>query len=110
MNPADTQLNANILEAMVSAAPADTFLTLERDARDAGRGLWSQPTATNTPPPARANTPAPQTNCDPSYPDVCIPSFPPDLNCDDIPYRRFTVLPPDPHRFDGDDDGLGCEN
>jgi len=23
--------------------------------------------------------------------------------------RRFTVLPPDPHDFDGDDDGIGCE-
>ncbi len=48
-------------------------------------------------------------NCDPSYPDVCIPSPPPDLNCGDIPYRRFWVLPPDPHGFDGDNDGIGCE-
>ena len=29
----------------------------------------------------------------------------------DIPDRRFPVLPPDPHRFDGnDDDGVGCES
>ncbi len=48
-------------------------------------------------------------NCDPSYPDVCIPPPPPDLDCKDIPYRRFRVLPPDPHRFDGDHDGIGCE-
>jgi hypothetical protein len=47
--------------------------------------------------------------CDPAYPTVCIPPPPPDLNCADIPYRNFTVLPPDPHRFDGDGDGIGCE-
>jgi len=50
------------------------------------------------------------TGCDPAYPTVCIPSPPPDLDCKDIPYRRFTVLPPDPHRFDGDHDGVGCES
>jgi micrococcal nuclease len=48
-------------------------------------------------------------DCDRSYPDVCIPPPPPDLNCPDVPHRRFRVLPPDPHRLDGDRDGLGCE-
>ena len=48
-------------------------------------------------------------NCDPSYPDVCIPSPPPDLNCSDIPYRNFRVLPPDPHHFDSNHNGIGCE-
>lgn len=47
--------------------------------------------------------------CDPSYPDVCIPSPPPDLDCGDISYSRFSVLQPDPHRFDNDGDGIGCE-
>ena len=47
--------------------------------------------------------------CDPSYPTVCIPPPPPDLDCGDIPYRNFPVLPPDPHGFDGDGDGIGCE-
>ena len=47
--------------------------------------------------------------CDPSYPDVCIPPPPPDLDCKDIPYRNFRVLPPDPHHFDADRDGIGCE-
>jgi len=57
-------------------------------------------------------TQAPQGDgeCDPSYPDVCIPKSPPDLDCGDITYRRFRVLPPDPHRFDGDKDGIGCES
>ncbi len=49
-------------------------------------------------------------NCDPSYPTVCIPPPPPDLDCADVPYRNFTVLPPDPHGFDGDGDGVGCES
>ena len=49
-------------------------------------------------------------NCDPSYPDFCIPSPPPDLDCKDISQKRFTVLQPDPHRFDGDKDGIGCES
>ena len=61
-----------------------------------------QPTATPQPPS--------QGNCSPSYPDVCIPPPPPDLDCKDVPYRRFRVLPPDPHRFDADHDGIGCES
>ena len=48
--------------------------------------------------------------CDPSYPDICIPPYPPDLDCKDVPYKKFRVLPPDPHRFDGDKDGVGCES
>ena len=44
-----------------------------------------------------------------AYPDVCIPSPPPDLDSGEIVYRNFTVLAPDPHRFDGDKDGVGCE-
>lgn len=47
--------------------------------------------------------------CDAAYPDVCIPSRPPDLDCGDIAARRFTVRLPDPHNFDGDNDGIGCE-
>jgi PKD repeat protein len=47
--------------------------------------------------------------CDPSYPDLCIPPPPPDLGCDDISDSNFEVLPPDPHGFDGNNDGIGCE-
>ena len=61
------------------------------------------------PPPPQSALP-PATECDPAYPTVCIPSPPPDLDCKDITFRRFTVLPPDPHRFDGDHDGVGCES
>lgn len=67
------------------------------------------PKPTNTPKPTATPTKDPS-KCHPSYPTVCIPPPPPDLNCDDIPYRNFTVLPPDPHRFDSDKDGIGCES
>jgi len=49
-------------------------------------------------------------DCDPAYPDVCIASTPPDLNCADVPDKGFTVLSPDPHGFDRDGDGVGCES
>lgn len=53
------------------------------------------------------------TNCSASYPTVCIPPPPPDLDCSQIPYRNFSVIytvpNPDPHHFDGDHDGIGCE-
>jgi hypothetical protein len=62
------------------------------------------------PPPVVQPQPAPRpSNCHPSYPTLCLPPPPPDLDCRDIPYRRFPVVPPDPHRFDGDGDGIGCE-
>jgi hypothetical protein len=69
------------------------------------------PTSTPAPVIAPTDTPAlpPAANCDPSYPDVCIPPPPPDLDCGDIPYQNFRVLPPDPHRFDRDKDGIGCQ-
>ncbi len=56
----------------------------------------------------------PSANCAASYPDVCIAPPPPDLDCGQITHRRFrvihTVPSPDPHRFDGDRDGMGCES
>ena len=48
--------------------------------------------------------------CEPSYPTICVPPPPPDLNCSDIPHVNFPVLPPDPHNFDSDNDGIGCQN
>lgn len=63
------------------------------------------------PPPPPAPEPAP--DCDPSYPDFCLPSPPPDLDCGSAAIggrQDFTVLPPDPHGFDGDNDGVGCES
>jgi micrococcal nuclease len=53
--------------------------------------------------------PVPGGRCDPSYPGVCIPPPPPDLDCKDVAHKGFTVVGADPHRFDGDGDGVGCE-
>jgi len=50
-----------------------------------------------------------EVSCSQYYPDVCISPYPPDLDCGDIHHKRFKVLQPDPHRFDGDKDGIGCE-
>jgi uncharacterized protein YraI len=85
-------------------------------------GSTTQPVATSTAIPASATAtsipPAPTAiptqvkqapNCDPSYPGVCIPNYPPDLDCGDIPYKRFQVVGADLHGFDRDRDGIGCE-
>ena len=96
----------------------------ERQASSNHTGTWSACNATSTstvttplpivPPPSTTTNPSPPAgSCAPSYPDVCIPPPPPDLDCGQIPYKRFrvihTVPNPDPHRFDGDHDGVGCE-
>lgn len=65
----------------------------------------SQPTAR---PPAAQPTARPA-NCHPSYPTVCIAYPLPDLDCPQIPFKRFQVVGSDPHRFDSDRDGIGCE-
>ncbi len=57
----------------------------------------------------RQLAPSAPRRCDPSYPSVCIPPPPPDLDCADISYSYFLVFQPDPHFFDRDFDGLGCE-
>jgi micrococcal nuclease len=96
---------------------ASALLRATDAARAARRGLWGACDVTWNPDIraiVRPRTAHPgagvaKTNCDPSYPTVCIPPPPPDLDCADIAYRNFKVLPPDPHRFDGDHDGIGCE-
>ncbi len=104
-------------------------------ARDNQLGLWSLCGGTDTPlsavrPPAdpapaavsevpaepafvpeAAPEPAPEpapAGCDASYPTLCLPSVP-DLDCGEVGASQFPVVPPDPHGFDGDGDGVGCE-
>jgi hypothetical protein len=64
------------------------------------------------PPPAQPTpVPPPAQRCDPNYPTLCLPVGPPDVvNCGDISARNFPVGPRDPHRLDGDNDGIGCES
>ena len=40
---------------------------------------------------------------------VCMAPAPPDLDCADINTTNFEVRQPDPHGFDRDEDGIGCE-
>lgn len=87
--------------AQVSTFPPDVkyaeqFLVAQSAAREARLGLWELSGTSSS-------------ECDAAYPDVCIPPQPPDLDCSQISYTNFTVLAPDPHRFDGDRDGVGCE-
>lgn len=78
---------------------AHVFRTAEENAREDEIGLWQTSSGGS----------GSSDNCHPSYPTVCIPPPPPDLDCGDISYRRFSVIGSDPHRFDGDNDGVGCE-
>jgi micrococcal nuclease len=97
---------------------ADRLLAAAHAAKSARRGLWKACPGTVLDPygPVQTGQSGPPAasrgagTCDPSYPTVCIAPPPPDLDCADVPYRRFRVVPPDPHRFDGDHDGLGCES
>lgn len=108
--------------AYAGSWPPDTscdvvFAEAQSTARANKLGLWvPTPTAKPYIPPLVIVPTQPQTygimgggGCDPAYPDVCIPPPPPDLNCGQITHRRFRVLSPDPHNFDGDNDGVGCE-
>lgn len=96
--------------AAVTTYPPDVkyvdalYLSAQREAQASGIGIWGTP-----PTPQQVPIP-PIGNCHPSYPGVCIPPAPPDLDCGEIPFRRFAVVPPDPHGFDGDGDGIGCES
>jgi micrococcal nuclease len=106
--------------AYASSYPPDvacdqTFLVAHQSAMQEKIGLWAPtPIPSLTPasrlPEVTSAIPITGSDCDPAYPTVCIPPSPPDLDCGDIPHRRFQVLPPDPHNFDGDHDGVGCES
>lgn len=111
------------VDAVEAATGYDFFSNVPKSHQDAiessvdGGGTRVQrPTSTVAPKPVRSSKPTPTPtatqagNCSPAYPDVCIPPPPPDLDCGDIQYKNFKVLPPDPHNFDGKDkDGVGCE-
>lgn len=47
-------------------------------------------------------------DCDSNYSGTCVPVVSYDLNCDDIG-GSVRVVGSDPHGFDGDGDGYGCE-
>jgi micrococcal nuclease len=101
------------------------YVDAQDEAQANARGLWGAaatpaPTLAPAPAPTLAPAPAPilpiapAANCDPSYPGICIPLGSADLDCGEIQWRRFAVawnVPnPDPHGFDADADGIGCES
>ena len=93
---------------------AAALLAAARNARAEQRGLWGAcraiwnpyAPATTSPRGGRGNA-----RCDPSYPGVCIPAYDRvgDLDCVHVAARNFRVVGRDPHGFDGDGDGVGCE-
>jgi micrococcal nuclease len=89
---------------------ASRLLDAERAAKRSGRGLWGASCGPQTAPVPLV---PPSGSCDPNYTGACVPRHPPDLDCPDLralglalPVR---VVGSDPHRLDGDGDGLGCE-
>jgi len=97
---------------------ADRLLSAAKAAKAARRGLWRACPGTILDPLRQVETRqkdttprglVPRSGCDPSYPTVCIPPYPPDVDCADVPYDDFKVVGTDPHDFDGDRDGVGCE-
>jgi micrococcal nuclease len=85
-----------------NVAYVDRFLAAQHVAREQERGLWGGCSVSGGSESAQ--------RCDPSYPNVCIPPPPPDLDCGDISFRMFRVKGSDPHTFDGDHNGVGCES
>jgi micrococcal nuclease len=100
---------------------AGWLLRAAQNAKAAKRGLWTAcprtvldpfravSTGQSGPP---SSTSPPTGKCDPNYAGGCVPPYPPDLDCADI--RALGIAPvrvvgSDPHRLDGDHDGLGCE-
>lgn len=108
-----TFVNQKLVEAGLAEASAYTPDTAciealkraQHRAQTAKVGLWR----TSLISPITGGEAARTKECDESYPDVCIPPAPPPLDCTEISHQRFQVLPPDPHGFDPDDNGIGCE-
>jgi micrococcal nuclease len=101
---------AKVYETRPTFARRASYVAASSRAAGAGSGLWSACSGQPRP----IVTPPSRGNCEESYPDVCIPPPPPDLDCGQITFKRFRVVyttpSPDPHRFDGDRDGIGCES
>jgi micrococcal nuclease len=125
-------LNANVLMVRAGAAApyfygsdlgkyALRLLSDAQKAKRAKRGLWGACPGTVLDPLSAIDTgvsgPPPRVaprngKCDPNYTGACVPPYPPDLDCDDL--RTLGLAPVrsvggDPHRLDGDEDGIGCE-
>lgn len=76
---------------------------------NAGISIGNPACQAPAPPPPPPPPPPAGPACHPSYPDFCIPPPPPDLDCGDFSQKRFRSTGSDPHRLDGDGDGIACE-
>ncbi|MET0421529.1 MAG: thermonuclease family protein [Acidimicrobiia bacterium] len=93
---------------------ADEFSALGATARENGVGLWGACGGTNTPASASSGSSTVTTTrntgaCDSNYSGACVPITNTDLDCSDIDAKGFRVVGADPHRFDGNHDGIACE-
>jgi len=92
---------------------AQRLRSSERDARVAGRGVWSA-CGLRVPVDTRPSTQpvmASRSSCNPAYPDDCIAPPAPDLDCPQIQRKvRVDHSYGDPHRLDANKDGWGCES
>lgn len=78
----------------------------EEEARQADRGMWGPPCDAD----GSSSTDSSGDDCHPAY-TPCVPPPPPDLDCSDMDEPiKVDHTYGDPHRFDGDGDGVGCEN
>jgi Flp pilus assembly pilin Flp len=92
-----------VLVGLVAIGLIIAVFVLRGSLTDSLRGSGNQAGGTFEPPTAQ---------CDASYTGACIPSAPPDLNCDDLEALGVTEVAlagkDDPHGFDADGDGIGC--
>src|SRR3954468_4177262 len=100
---------------------AAALMSAAQRAKAAKLGLWKACASTVLDPTHAVATrsggrtaaaPSSNAKCDPNYAGGCVPPYPPDVDCVDI--RALGIAPvrvvgSDPHRLDGDGDGLGCE-
>jgi resuscitation-promoting factor RpfB len=91
-----------------------TFEVTKKDGVETGRVLVSevitkQPVTevTSVGTKVAAKPKSTSSNCDPNY-TPCVPNVSYDLDCGDIGFT-VSVIGNDPHRFDRDNDGYGCE-
>ena len=103
---------AQAAEARIWGAPAPPSEVVEVEempALDDGSDVTPPVEAEGLSEPEPPEEPDTTATCDPSYPTVCIPPPPPDLDCGEIQFQMFVVVGADPHGFDGDGNGVGCE-
>ena len=86
------------------------FREAQRQARTAGRGVWSmcdgdfhRPTGPKRP------YSLPRPVCNPNYSGACLP-LAGDVDCPSIRARSFRVVGRDVFRLDGDGDRIACES